>query len=292
MKTGIIGLGAMGAPMALNLHRAGLLRAAWNRTPGRTAALAREAPGLPLVTQPQALARECEVVLISVVDDDALLQVIERVQPHLGAGKVVVDTSTVSAETACTVAARVAAVGSAFLDAPVSGGVEGARNASLVMMVGGDAQALERVRPVLSVIASHVAYMGPVGSGQGTKAVNQVMVAGINQAVAESLAFAQALGLPMGRVLEVVSAGAAANWFLSNRGARMVRQQYQAGFKVALHRKDLNICKQMAAALDVQLPTVEMTLIHYKRLLNAGLGDEDISALHRLKKSMFDKDRA
>jgi 3-hydroxyisobutyrate dehydrogenase len=292
MKTGVIGLGAMGGPMALNLHRAGLLRAAWNRTPERAVALAEEAKGLRLVTQPQALARECEVILISVADDGALSQVIERVQRHLGAGKVVVDTSTVSAETACAVAAQVAAVGSAFLDAPVSGGVEGARNAGLSMMVGGDAQALQRVRPVLSVVASHITYMGPVGSGQGTKAVNQVMVAGINQAVAESLAFAQALGLPMARVLEVVSAGVAANWLLSSRGARMVQQQYPAGFKVALHRKDLNICKQMAAALDVQLPTVEMTLIHYKRLLNAGLGDEDISALYQLKKAMFEKDHA
>jgi 3-hydroxyisobutyrate dehydrogenase len=285
-------LGAMGAPMALNLHRAGLLNAAWNRTHARAVALASEATGLPLVTQPAALAHACEVILISVADDDALSQVIERVQPHLGAGKVVVDTSTVSAETACAVATRVGAVGSAFLDAPVSGGVEGARSASLAMMVGGDARALARVRPVLSVIASHITHMGPVGSGQSTNAVNQAMVAGINQAVAESLAFAQALGLPMARVLEVVSAGAAANWFLSNRGARMVQQQYPAGFKVSLHRKDLNICKRMAAALDVQLPTVEMTLIHYQRLLNAGLGDEDISALYQLKKAMFDKHRA
>jgi 3-hydroxyisobutyrate dehydrogenase len=292
MKTGVIGLGAMGGPMARNLHRAGLLHAAWNRTPERAAARASEVTALPLVTQAPALARECEVILISVADDDALSQVIERVQRHLGAGKVVVDTSTVSAETARAVAAQVAAVGSAFLDAPVSGGVEGACNASLAMMVGGDAQAFARVRLVLSVIASQITYMGPVGSGQETKAVHQVMVAGINQAVAESLAFAQALGLPMARVLEVVSAGAAANSFLSNRGVRMVRQQYPAGFRVALHHKDLHICKQIAAAFDVQLPTIEMTLIHYKRLLNAGLGDEDISALYRLKKAMFDKDRA
>lgn len=290
MKAGFIGLGAMGGPMALNLHRAGVLHAAWNRTPERAAALAVQ-EGLTLVAHPQVLARECEVILISVFDDDALVEVIERVQPHLGAGKVVVDTSTVSADTACQVAARLAARGSAFLDAPVSGDVEGARSASLAMMVGGDAQTLQKVRPVLSVIASRITHMGPVGSGQGTKAVNQIMVAGINQAASESLAFAQALGLPMERVLEAVSGGAAASWFLSNRGARMVKQQYPAGFKLVLHHKDLNICKQMAAALDVQLPTVEMTLIHYKRLLNAGLGDEDISALYHLKKSMFEKNR-
>jgi 3-hydroxyisobutyrate dehydrogenase len=290
MKTGFIGLGAMGGPMALNLQRAGLLHAAWNRTPERAAALAAQA-GLMLVAHPQALARECEVMLISVSDDAALLEVIERVQPHLGAGKVVVDTSTVSADTAREVATRLAAVGGAFLDAPVSGGVEGARNASLAMMVGGDPEVLQRVRPVLSVIASRITHMGPVGSGQGTKAVNQIMVAGINQAVAESLAFAQALGLPMERVLEVLSSGAAASWFLRNRGARMVQQQYPAGFKVMLHHKDLNICKQMAAALDVQLPTVEMTLVHYKRLMRAGLADEDISALYHLKRSMFEKNR-
>ena len=111
----------------MNLHRVGLLHAAWNRTPERAAARASQVTALPLVTQAPALARECEVILlISVADDDALSQVIERMQPHLGAGKVVVDTSTVSAETACAAAAQVAAVGSAFLDAPVSGGVEGA----------------------------------------------------------------------------------------------------------------------------------------------------------------------
>jgi 3-hydroxyisobutyrate dehydrogenase len=113
------------------------------------------------------------------------------------------------------------------------------------------------------------------------------MAAGINQAVSESLAFAQALGLPLDKVIEVVGSGAAGNWFLTHRGPTMAQQTFTPGFRVALHHKDLAICKQMAAEFDVTLPLVEMTLIHYRRLMEAGFGDEDISALYREKRKLF-----
>ena len=177
----------------------------------------------------------------------------------------------------------------AFLDAPVSGGIEGARNGTLAMMVGGDAGVLERVRPVLDSIAGRIEHMGPVGAGQATKAVNQVMAAGINQAVSEALAFAEALELPLDKVIEVVGGGAAGNWFLDHRGPAMSKGKFSPGFRVALHHKDLLICKQMAAAFGVSMPVVEMTLIHYRRLMQAGYGDEDISALFREKRRLFEK---
>jgi 3-hydroxyisobutyrate dehydrogenase len=193
----------------------------------------------------------------------------------------------VSLDTARAAAARVQGSGAGFLDAPVSGGVEGARRGTLAMMVGGSAALLDRVRPLLSCMAARIEHMGPVGSGQATKAVNQIMAAGINQAVSEALAFAEAHHLPMNKVIDIVSSGAAGNWFLEHRGQSMAEGHFSAGFKVALHHKDLEICQRMAATLGVALPVVEMTLIHYRRLMQAGYSDEDISALFREKRALF-----
>ena len=131
--------------------------------------------------------------------------------------------------------------------------------------------------------------MGPVGAGQATKAVNQVMAAGINQAVSEALAFAKSLDLPLDRVIEIVGSGAAGNWFLSHRGPTMAAGHFVPGFKISLHHKDLAICKAMAESMGVAMPVVEMTLIHYRRLIRAGYGDEDISALFREKLALFNK---
>lgn len=292
MKTGMIGLGAMGAPMARNLHRAGYLAAIWNRSNDKARQLGEEL-GVQVATTPAALAQACELVILSVSADADVLEVISALMPTLAPGSVVLDTSTVSQSTALAAAEQLNSIEVAFLDAPVSGGIEGARKGTLAMMIGGDATVLEKITPVLDAIAGRIAHMGPVGAGQATKAVNQVMAAGINQAVSEALAFAQALELPLDKVIEVVGSGAAGNWFLTHRGPTMVKGQFEPGFRVALHHKDLAICRQMAEELDVALPVVEMTLIHYRRLMAAGFGDEDISALFREKQGLFarDKDR-
>jgi 3-hydroxyisobutyrate dehydrogenase len=286
MKTGVIGLGAMGTPMARNLHRTGYLAAVWNRSMEKSRQLADEID-VPVAVEPAALAQNCDLVILSVSADADVLEVVEAMLPGLRPGMVVVDTSTVSRDTAREAAARLQEAKADFLDAPVSGGMEGARNGTLAMMVGGEAEVLNQVRPVLDSIAGRVEHMGPVGAGQATKAVNQVMAAGINQAVSEALAFAGALELPLDKVIEVVGSGAAGNWFLQHRGPTMTRGNYEPGFRVALHHKDLAICKQMADQFDVALPMVEMTLIHYRRLMEAGLGDLDISALHHEKQGMF-----
>ena len=288
MKTGVIGLGAMGTPMARNLYRAGYLEAVWNRSSGKSEQLASDT-GVTVAENPAVLALGCELVILSVSADADLLEVLQALLPGLQPGSVVLDTSTVSRETAIQAAALVQPAGAVFLDAPVSGGIEGARKGTLAMMIGGDAGAIERIMPVLNVIAGRVEHMGPVGAGQATKAVNQVMAAGINQAVTEALAFASALGLPLDKVIDVVGSGAAGNWFLTHRGPTMVQQHFDPGFRVALHHKDLAICKQMAETFDVALPVVEMTLIHYRRLMEAGYGDEDISALFREKLGLFQK---
>jgi len=292
MKTGMIGLGAMGAPMARNLHRAGHLAAIWNRSNDKARQLGEEL-GVQVASTPAALAQACELVILSVSADEDVLEIISALMPALQPGSVILDTSTVNRATALANAEQLRSIDVAFLDAPVSGGIEGARKGTLAMMVGGDAEVLGKITPVLDAIAGRIAHMGPVGAAQATKAVNQVMAAGINQAVSEALAFAQALELPLDKVIEVVGSGAAGNWFLTHRGPTMVKGQFEPGFRVALHHKDLAICRQMAEELDVALPVVEMTLIHYRRLMAAGFGDEDISALFREKQGLFalDKDR-
>jgi len=276
----------MGAPMARNLHRTGYLAAVWNRTMEKSRQLADELD-VPVAVEPAALAQNCDLVILSVSADADVMEVIEAMLPGVRAGMVVVDTSTISRETARVAATRLQKAKAEFLDAPVSGGMEGARNGTLAMMVGGDAEVLRQVRPVLDSIAGRIEHMGSVGAGQATKAVNQVMAAGINQAVSEALAFAAALELPLDKVIEVVGSGAAGNWFLTHRGPTMTRGNYEPGFRVTLHHKDLAICKQMAEQFGVALPVVEMTLIHYRRLMEAGLGDLDISALHHEKLDLF-----
>lgn len=288
MRAAFLGLGAMGAPMAHNLHQAGYLVAAWNRSRDRFDAFLRQHP-VHAADTPAELAAQAQVIFTCVSADADLLEVIEQLSPALHGDSVVIDCSTVSAATALQASRRVGERGAAFLDAPVSGGVEGARNATLAMMVGGDAAVLEAARPLLEAMAARITHMGPVGSGQATKAVNQIMAAGINQAVTEALAFARAQQLPLDKVIEVVSSGAAGNWFLSHRGASMVEDSFEPGFKVALHHKDLLICQQMAGQSGVSLPVVEMTLIHYRRLMETGFGDEDISALFRTKRALFEQ---
>ena len=287
MKTGVIGLGAMGIGMALNLHKADHLTAFWNRSSARSQKLA-EQTGLTAAASPAEAAEQCEMIIICVSRDTDVLEVANAMLPGVRKGSVVIDTSTVSSDTAKEVAALLKTVEAEFLDSPVSGGVEGAKNGTMAMMVGGDYATLELVRPVLETIAGNIVYMGPTGSGQATKAVNQIMAAGINQAVTEALAFGSAMELDMDKVIDVVGSGAAANWFLEHRGRTMIKGKFDPGFKVALHHKDLLICRDMAEKnADAILPVVEMTLENYESLKDQGHDEEDISGLFRVKKGMF-----
>lgn len=286
MKAGFIGLGAMGAPMASNLHRAGLLVAAWNRSPERLARFAA-ATGVVACADPAEVARRADVVVICVSADADVLAVIEQMVPALKPGATVIDCSTVSAATARQAARIVEAAGGGFLDCPVSGGVEGARNAALAIMCGGDAAVFERARPVLEKLGRTVSHLGPTGAGQATKATNQIMCAGIIQAVGEAMAFAHAEGLPLDRVIDTLGQGAGSSWYFVHRAPYMARGDYPAGFRVRLHEKDLRICREMAALHGAELPLVESTLALYRQLIERGHGDEDISTVYRLKEALF-----
>lgn len=274
--------------MAHKLYESDQLEVVWNRSKDKLDAFL-QSHDVKRASLAADVGKNAAVVFTCVSADADLLEVIDQLLPGLDKRSIVVDCSTVSRETARRVAQRLAEREAGFLDAPVSGGVEGAKKGTLAMMVGGDERVLEAVRPLLESMAARIEHMGAVGSGQATKAVNQIMAAGINQAVTEALAFANAYQLPLDKVMDVVGSGAAANWFLEHRGSSMVNKRYEPGFRVSLHHKDLAICKEMSAALGVSLPLVEMTLIHYRRLIEAGFGEEDISALFREKSALFEK---
>jgi 3-hydroxyisobutyrate dehydrogenase len=283
MKAGMIGLGGMGVGMAQNLAGAGVLEGVYNRTAATAEALAEDLQ-VTAFKSIEALAEAVDIVLICVSADPDVLAVVESIRQTVRPGTVVVDMSTVSRATAQEAASRLAEKRAFFLDAPVSGGVEGAKNGTLAMMVGGDEAVFERAQPVLSAMATRILYMGPTGAGQATKAVNQIMCAGINEAVTEALAFAEAQQLPMDKVIEVIAGGAAGNWFLEKRGLTMTQGIFKPGFRLSLHHKDLKICQMMAAEAGVEMPVSEMAVRDYEQLMAEGRGDEDISAMYRLKR--------
>lgn len=283
MKVGLIGLGAMGVGMARNVAKAGLLTGVYNRTQSKAQELAGELGVIAYPTS-QLLAADVDIVLLCVSADQDVLAVIAAITDAVRPGTIVVDMSTVSSATAQQASNKLAEKQVIFLDAPVSGGVEGAKNGTLAMMVGGDEQALAQARPVLAAMALRIVYMGSSGAGQATKAVNQIIGAGINQAVTEALAFAAAQQLPLDKVIEVISGGASGNWFLQHRGPTMIQGVFAPGFKLALHHKDLKICQRMALQTGALSTIIDMTLNDYEQLIAQGYGDEDISALYRLKK--------
>ena len=286
MRVGLIGLGAMGVGLARNLHRHGLLTTVWNRTPDKADAFARES-GCALANTIPDLAAAVDVVVTCVSTDNDVLGIIDAMLPELQSGAIVIDCSTISADTARSAAHRLRERGAYFLDAPVSGGVEGARDGALAIMVGGDEQAFERAQPVFRAIGRTITHFGASGAGQAAKATNQIMCAGIIQAVAEAMAFAKSEDLPLDRLIETLGKGAGSSWYFVHRAPNILRGDYPAGFRVKLHEKDLKICRDMAARHGVQLPLIEMTLVHYRRLIEQGFGDEDISTLFRLKDALF-----
>lgn len=279
---GFIGLGAMGEPMARHLHRRGLLAAVANRTTSRARALADEL-GLAFAVDAAALAEHAEVIVSCVTADTDVLAIARALQSTGREGLLLIDTSTIASSTAREASLLLAAGGSAFVDAPVSGGVEGARNGRLSVMVGGEASDVSRAIPVLEAFAARITHMGPVGAGQDTKAVNQVLVAGIAEAVCEGLALGKALGLDRDRLLAVLTGGAANSWFLEKRGATMWDGSFSAGFKQSLLLKDLRIVRELEAAAGTGHSVVDQALEHYAALVDAGHGDDDISGLIRLK---------
>ena len=277
----------MGLSMARNLHKAGLLSAVWSRTAQKAEALSAEL-GIIACATPAELAGQVDAVVSCVSADADVLQVAGALAAALAGGALLIDCSTIAADTARRAADLLRPSGAAFLDCPVSGGVEGARDGTLAIMCGGDPEAFERARPVLEAMGRTVTLFGPVGSGQAAKATNQIMCAGIIEAVAEAMAFARAQGLPLEKLIDTLGKGAGSSWYFVHRAPNMVRGSYPAGFRIRLHAKDLTICRDMTARFGVSLPVVERMLGEYAELISRGHGDEDISATYRLKAELFE----
>jgi 3-hydroxyisobutyrate dehydrogenase/2-hydroxy-3-oxopropionate reductase len=278
----MIGLGALGLPMAANLKRAHVpLRV---HTRSRSAERDPSLQGSIACATPAEAAEGVDVLLVCVSDNAAVEAVLfgaNGARDHLAAGSIVVDCSTIAPATAIASAQRLARQGVDYLDAPVTGGTEGAKAGSLTVLVGGEPAALERARPVLEIIGSSIHHFGPVGRGQQVKAVNQVLVAGSYAAVAEAMALGQRLELPMEAVVNALQGGAAGSWALSHRAHSMLMAEYPLGFRMALHHKDLGIALEAADDVNLDLPVTQLVANLEDRLMEQGHGDEDVSALHR-----------
>lgn len=284
---GFIGLGIMGSGMARNLLQAGFSVHIWNRTQARMTPLLDA--GAKARTDPADVAAHTDIIITCVSDtadvEEVLLGpngVIHGARP----GSLIVDTSTVSPQATCTIAENLGQKGLAMLDAPISGGSEGAANGTLSIMVGGSEPDLARAMPALKAMGSRITHVGGTGAGQMVKLVNQILVVGTMQAVSEALVFAQQGGLDLAKTLAAVEHGAAGSWMLSNRGSQAINRDYRPGFTIDLQQKDLRLVLQAADALGVPLPVTSQVFQLYRTLQARGLGQEGnhglIKALEQL----------
>jgi 3-hydroxyisobutyrate dehydrogenase len=281
-RVAFMGLGTMGAAMAANLARAGFAVTAWNRTAGRAPELSDL--GVEMARNPAEAAARADIVVICVSDTpdvEAVLFGQDGVVGGARAGSLVIDCSTIAPSGSWGFAARLKDHGLSMVDAPVSGGSEGARNATLTIFVGGDEADFERARPVLTALGRTITHVGPIGAGQAVKAVNQVILAGAYLGVAEGIVLAIKAGLDVEQVVNALGGGAAQSWVLANRAGRMIDNDYPLGFKVALHRKDLGIALELANQLGAVLPISALAAQFESGLIAAGHGDDDISAVAR-----------
>ena len=277
-----LGLGTMGSAMAANIAKKGFHLTVWNRTPGRAGELAEL--GATEADSPASAASGSDVVVTCVSDTpdvEAVLFGEDGASAGLGPGSLLVDCSTISPSATRLFARRLAEQDVAFVDAPVSGGSEGARKGTLSIFVGGEAGHFERARPVLAAMGTTITHVGPVGAGQAVKAVNQVILAGVYTGVAEGIALALKAGLDPELVVGALGGGAAQSWVLTNRSGRMIANDYPLGFKLALHLKDLRIALDMARESGTVLPITAIVEQLEAGLVNAGHGDDDVSAVAR-----------
>ena len=256
MEIGWIGTGIMGAPMARRLIRGGHRVRVFNRSPEKARVMA--ADGAIVAADAAACVAGAEVVFVMVTDTPDVVATIAKIEPALKAGQLLIDMSTISPAAERGIAARLKQAGVDYLDAPVSGGDVGAREGTLAIMVGGDAAAFERARPLFELLGKRITHMGAPGAGQLTKLANQIAVALALEAAAEAIKFARAGGLDAARVVEAIGAGAAGSWQLSNLGPKIIAGDYRPGFFVKLIRKDLRLVAEAAREAGLALPGLSL----------------------------------
>ena len=283
MRAAFIGLGVMGFPMAGHLQNAGHQVTVFNRSAAKAGAWVERYGGRAAPTPAEA-AQGADVVMTCVGNDHDVREVVlgrRGALPAMSAGSVLVDHTTASAVLARDLAEAAAASGVGFLDAPVSGGQQGAEGGRLSIMVGGDEATYERIKPVLAAYGKAITRIGPVGSGQLTKMVNQICLAGLTQALAEALAFVEHAGLDGSIVLQAISQGAAQSWMMDHRAGTMLDDKFDFGFAVNWMRKDLSICLDTARSLGASLPVTAVVDQFFADLQRDGGGRRDITSLIR-----------
>jgi 3-hydroxyisobutyrate dehydrogenase len=282
-----IGLGVMGYPMAGHLAQAGLRVKVWNRTPSKCQQWLKDYSGTACASIAEAVG-DADFVLTCVGADKDLIEVFEGpdgIIANAPRGATLIDHTTASAGVAERLAQAAAARGQGFIDAPVSGGQQGAENGQLTIMCGGDAAHYERARPVMAHYARAVNLMGPTGSGQKTKMVNQIAIAGLVQGLSEALHFAEQAGLDARKVVDVISKGAAQSWQMENRSGTMIDGEFNHGFAVDWMRKDLAICLEEARRINASLPVTALVDQFYADVQSMGGRRWDTSSLiERLRK--------
>ena len=284
---GFIGLGIMGRRMAANLIEKGHPLTVWNRTPSKAQGL--EAT---LAASPMDVGRASDIVFVSVSDTGDVEEVAfgdDGAVTGMGAGSVVVDHSTISATATKEFARRAGALDVAWIDAPVSGGSEGAERGTLAVMAGGPVAALDRARPFMEAFSKSIVHVGiEPGSGQTAKAVNQVLVVLNQLAASEALLLAQAAGLDLAKALAAVEGGAGGSWMLSNRGPQMIERDWKPGFTIDLQQKDVRLVLEAADELGVPVPGVALVFQLYRSLQARGLGSEGNHALVKALEGLAD----
>ena len=282
MRVGFCGMGTMGAAMAANVARAGFPLTVWNRTAGRAGGPV--SAGATEVGRPAEVAAASDIVVLCVSDTPDVEQVLfadDGVAAGLSEGALIIDCSTIAPAATREFAERLATAGIGFVDAPVSGGSEGAVKGTLTIMVGGRDDDVARAMPVLEAMGSAITHMGPSGAGQATKAVNQVILSGVYLGVAEGMVLAMKSGLDAEKVAAALAGGAAGSWVLDNRSGRMIDNEYPLGFRIALHLKDVTIALELAREVGAALPVTAMASQIEAGLVARGHGDDDNSALAR-----------
>jgi len=278
-RVGFIGLGVMGKPMAINLLRAGYPLTVWNRTRSRMDELI--AMGAYGASSPKEVAERSDVVITMVTDSPDVEEVIlgsNGVIYGARPGLIVIDMSTISPKVTRRIAEELSKKGVKMLDAPVSGGEKGAREATLSVMVGGPREVFEECLPIFEVLGKKITYMGPTGMGQMAKLCNQVICALNIQAVCEGLMLGAKAGLDLRKLLEAVSAGAACSWMLTNLGPKMIERDFKPGFKIRHQQKDLRLALELAAELNLPLPGTALVQQILRIAEAEGLGEEGTQA--------------
>jgi 3-hydroxyisobutyrate dehydrogenase len=281
LRVGCVGLGIMGRPMALNVLKAGFPVTAWNRSDNARFKEVLDA-GAARADSPRAVAEQADVIVVNVTDSSDVEAVIlgaDGIAEGARSGAIVVDNSTISPDVTRAIALRLKAQGVMLIDAPVSGGERGAIEGTLSIMVGGEASALARARPVLEAMGKRIVHCGPSGAGQTVKLCNQVVVGLHNLAMSEALVLAARAGVSVDRMLEAVSAGAAGSWALSNLAPRVLKRDLAPGFKICLQQKDLKLALEAGRSARAPLPGTALVHQLYTSLEAAGLSDEGNQAL-------------